>query len=128
MKIFYGKINAQLKHTGFRRWVHYVDKHMLAQELNATGPVTEEVFEANRLIRNLKDFMRTEAYPEEQIKRIVDEVNVKELQKIVWGVSRWKIASKPNSRLMIKVFDHWRLMIRFRKLMRHWLTFSNNRV
>ena len=65
LNIIYGKFNAQLKHTGFRRWVHYTDKHMDAQELNEVGPVTEEVFEANRLIKNLKDFMRSEGYPEE---------------------------------------------------------------
>jgi hypothetical protein len=38
---------------------------MDAQELNETGPVTEEVFEAERLIGNLKDFMRSEGFPEE---------------------------------------------------------------
>ncbi len=40
--------------------------------------MTEQVFEANRQIKNLKDFMRTEGYPEEQIKKIVEEVEIKE--------------------------------------------------
>ena len=31
---------------------------MWAEELNTVGPITEEVFEANRTIKNLKDFMR----------------------------------------------------------------------
>ena len=90
LNIIYGKFNAQLKHTGFRRWVHYTDKHMDAQELNEIGPVTEEVFEANRLIKNLKDFMRSEGYPEEQIKRIMAEVNEKEIRKLSWCVTRWR--------------------------------------
>jgi hypothetical protein len=55
--------------------VHCKDKQILGQELNETGPVTEEVFEANRLIRNLKDFMRTEGFPEPQIKGIMIGVN-----------------------------------------------------
>jgi len=28
LKIIYGKFNAQLKHTGFRKWVHYTEKHI----------------------------------------------------------------------------------------------------
>lgn len=40
---------------------------MLAEELNQTGPITEQVFEANRTIRNLKEFMRKERYTEEEI-------------------------------------------------------------
>ena len=75
LNIIFGKFNSQLKHTGFRRWVHCKDKQILAQELNETGPVTEEVFEANRLMRNLKDFMRTEGFPEAQIKAIMIEVD-----------------------------------------------------
>ena len=31
---------------------------MLSEEQNTVGPITEEVFEANRTIKNLKDFMR----------------------------------------------------------------------
>ena len=39
----------------------------MIDELNQTGPVTEEVFEADRTIANLKDFMRKERYTEEEI-------------------------------------------------------------
>ena len=105
---------------------------MDAQVLNEVGPVTEEVFEANRLIKNLKDFMRTEGYPEAQIKRIMDEVNEKELRKLSWCVTRWSYSAdskhKVDNRLTIKAFDHLKMAIKFRKLMRHWLNFSNNRV
>lgn len=37
------------------------------------GPITEHVFEANRLKKNLIDFMRSESYPEELIKKIVEK-------------------------------------------------------
>lgn len=65
LKIIYGKINAQRKHDGFRKWVQRVDLMVDKDELNLTGPVTEQVFEANRQIKNLKDFMLSEGYPEE---------------------------------------------------------------
>jgi len=39
----------------------------MIDELNQTGPVTEEVFEADRTIHNLKEFMRKERYTEEEI-------------------------------------------------------------
>ena len=35
--------------------------------MNQTGPITEHVFEANRLAHNLKEFMRSENYTEEEI-------------------------------------------------------------
>jgi len=40
---------------------------MWAEELNTVGPITEEVFEANRTIKNLLDFMRKEHYTEEEV-------------------------------------------------------------
>lgn len=58
-----------------RKWVFYTSMHRDSQELNETGPVTEQVFESNRLIKNLKEFMKSEGYPPEQIKRIVEEVH-----------------------------------------------------
>lgn len=57
LKAIFGKINSQLRHDGFRRWVQWANKLIDAEELNETGPITEHVFEANRLFRNLKEFM-----------------------------------------------------------------------
>lgn len=79
--------------------MHCKDKLVLAQELNETGPVTEEVFEANRLIRNLKDFMRTEGFPEAQIKAIMIEVDRTERQKLSLCVTRWLRASDRDYKL-----------------------------
>lgn len=44
------------------------------------------------------------------------------------GLCRWKLAAQPGSKLIIKAFDHWKMMIALRKIMRHWLNYSNNRV
>jgi long-subunit acyl-CoA synthetase (AMP-forming) len=55
-------------------------------------------------------------------------VNEEELSKINKGVCRWKSLTDPNVKLQMKALDHWIMIIKFRKLMRHWLIFSNNRV
>jgi len=128
LKIIFGKINAQRRHKGFRRWRECVEKMVLTDELNEVGPITEHVFEARRLMKNLQDFMRSEGYPEEQIKAIVKEVNFNELNKMRKVACRWKLLSTEENKLMMKAFDHLKMIIELRKIMRHWLNFSNNRV
>jgi hypothetical protein len=44
------------------------------------------------------------------------------------GVLRYRISSSSLGKLKIKAFDHWKMMIAFRKLMRYWLVVCNNRV
>ena len=57
---------------------------MFAEEQNQTGPVTEEVFEANRSIINLKDFMRNEHFTEEEIAAKCKQVFKAGDNKMVW--------------------------------------------
>lgn len=45
-------MNANLR-WGFDAWRHANRKEMDTQELNEVGPVTEQVFEAKRAIKNL---------------------------------------------------------------------------
>ena len=66
MKILKKIDNVNLR-DGFRKWSVFTDKVLFAEELNQTGPITEQVFEANRTIHNLKSFMRKENYTEEEI-------------------------------------------------------------
>lgn len=77
---------------------------------------------------NLKYFMKSEGFPPEHIKACAEMVHDTELAKIRKGGMRWMLMNKPDSKLVIKVFDHWKMVIAFRKVMRHWLIFSNNRV
>lgn len=44
------------------------------------------------------------------------------------AMTRWKIGRNPEKRLLFKAFDHLVLAIKFRKAMRYWLNYSNNRV
>lgn len=53
--------------NAFTRWHRITDQIVFAEEMNQTGPITEHVFEANRLAHNLKEFMRSENYTEEEI-------------------------------------------------------------
>lgn len=64
----FGNINAQRRHRGYRKWRELMEREIHVQEVNETGPITEHVFEANRLMRNLKEFMRSEGIPEEVIR------------------------------------------------------------
>jgi hypothetical protein len=72
--------------------------------------------------------MKSECFPDEQIKKIVDEVNEKEAHKIHKTIQRWKVFQDPKMKLMIKAFDHFAMAIKMRKILRYWLNFSNNRV
>jgi hypothetical protein len=58
--------NVNLR-DAFRVWAQWSEKLRFAEELNATGPVTEFVFEAKRTMFNLIEFMRSEHYDEETI-------------------------------------------------------------
>lgn len=77
---------------------------------------------------NLKSFMKEEGFTAESIKSCCEMVHDTELAKIRKGGLRWLLLNKPDSKLLIKVFDHWKMIIALRKIMRHWLIFSNNRV
>lgn len=77
---------------------------------------------------NLKLFMKEEGFTAEQVKEWAQHAHDTELAKIRKGGLRWMMWGKPNSKLLIKAFDHLKMMVEFRKIMRHWLIFSNNRV
>jgi len=77
---------------------------------------------------NLKLFMREEGFTAEAVKECAQFAHDTELAKIRKGGLRWLMWGKPNSNLLIKAFDHLKMVVQFRKIMRHWLIFSNNRV
>lgn len=61
--------NANLR-DGFNAWARYMKNEVFCQEMNETGPQTEYVFEAKRLMHNLIEFMRDEHFTEEEILRM----------------------------------------------------------
>mmetsp|Transcript_29216 Transcript_29216/g.44038 ORF Transcript_29216/g.44038 Transcript_29216/m.44038 type:complete len:104 (-) Transcript_29216:753-1064(-) len=96
---------------GFRQWMVYTDKVVFAEELNQTGPITEQVFEANRTIKNLKCFMRKENYTEEEIIAKYKEVCGYNEHLMDKTVKRLKM-NNPEGNLLPKAFDNWRMWIK----------------
>jgi len=95
--------------------------------MNESGPVTEQVFEAQRAIYNLKDFMRNENYFPERIARCVESAsdhNDYLLKKIV---KRLKIP-RQNRQAMIKVFEHWKMWIKIKRLFKYHMIKANDYV
>lgn len=78
-------------------------------------------------MRNLKEFMRSEGMPEELIKKTVQRACDLQSHRLKYGVLRWRLAGDPDSKLKIKVLDHWKMMIKLRMLMKYWLIVGNNR-
>ena len=72
--------------------------------------------------------MKSEGYPDEQIKRAFEEVQASQHNRIHKCFCRLKVFGDPKKKLMIKAFDHFAMAIKMRKMLRYWLNFSNNRV
>lgn len=72
----------------FEHWRKQNVLEVLAEDQNTTGPITEEVFEANRTIRNLKDFMRDQHYTEEEIVAYTKAVFDRATGQMHWLVKR----------------------------------------
>jgi len=110
----------------FESWRKNTEKVVFAQELNETGPITEQVFEARRTIRNLKGFMRSENYTQEEVTAKVKECedwNEHAMSKLV---KRLKVPRK--DRQVSRCFDHWVMWLKVKRLMRHQLNFCNAQV
>ena len=121
-KIINKLYDANLR-DGFFRWKKYTEKVCLAEDMNQTGPITEQVFEANRAIRNLTSFMRDQNFTEEEIAaklKHVNEFNEHLMQKIVK-----RLKTKREDRMMNRCFDHWVFWLKVRKLFNYHLLKAN---
>ena len=124
LKMIVGKLlNGNLRKY-FNTWSERVKDEQLKQDMNETGPVNTEIHNANRMLRNLKDFMRLEGFTEEEIKEKVNKISLENQQKLEKVIKRWKLPK--DKRVLIKCFDHWLMWLKMRKLMKHKLRFCNN--
>jgi hypothetical protein len=85
------KIQIANIRDGFHRWRKFMEKVVFAEEMNQTGPITEHVFEAQRTISNLVQFMRDEHFIEEEILNAKTRTNEYNLQLINKAILRIKI-------------------------------------
>lgn len=89
---------------------------MLAEEQNQTGPITEEVFEANRSIANLKSFMRDQHYTEEEIAANCKKVFKDGDNKMTWLIKR--LQQPKSDRYLQRCFDQWVFWIKIKRIMK----------
>jgi len=99
---------------------------VLAEEQNTVGPITEEVFEANRTIKNLKDFMRKEHYTEEEILAWTTSAFDGATGQMHWLCKR--LQQPKENKVMQRCFDHWRFWLKVKRVMKYHLRFCNNQV
>ena len=43
------------------------------------------------------------------------------------GITRWQKNDQPENKLYMKVIDHWRKYKGLRKLVKHWMNFTENK-
>lgn len=73
-------------------------------------------------------FMRMEGYPEEEVRAKAAQINQLGYDRIHLAIARFQKGREADGRLLQKAFDHLRLMVKFRKLMKYQLGVCNNRV
>lgn len=117
------KVDNHNLRDAFRRWAMINRKDSLVVELNETGPITEHVFEARRTTCNLKAFMKSENFTDEEIKVFFQKCKQTNRQQMAKVVKRLKIPVQ--DRVVCRCFDHWAMWLKVRKLMRHYLRFCN---
>ena len=104
-----------------------MEKEVFADEMNAVGPITEQVFEAQRTIHNLKQFMKKESYGQERIAKEVEAASEHNEYLMMKIVKRLKIP-RANREPMIKCFEHWKMWIKMKRLFRYHLIKANDYV
>ena len=110
----------------FEHWRKQNVKVMLVEELNQTGPITEEVFEANRTITNLKAFLQSEHYTDEEIAALCKDVFQRGEDQMKWLILRLK--QPKTNRVMQRCFDHWVFWLKVKRAMKYHLRFCSNQV
>ena len=71
-----------------------MENQVFEKDLNEVGPVQEHVFEADRTIYNLKEFMKKESYGQERIVKQVEAVSDHNEYLMMKIVKRLKIPRK----------------------------------
>ena len=108
---------------GFQAWARYMQNEVFCQDMNEIGPQTEYVFEAQRLMHNLIEFMRDEHYTEEEIatmKKEAAEYNINLMHKTSL---RFKAGKAKKEAIML--LEHWKMMIAVKKMFKYYLDFGN---
>ena len=91
--------------------------------MNTSGPITEEIFEHRRTIQNLKDFMASENYTPDEIKRFNAAVEDRNDHLMNLLICRMRIPDK--NKVVLKCLNHWIMWHKVRKTMKYYLRLAN---
>lgn len=69
LKKIYGKFCTARTRDAFDWWKRKAELAQLVVDLNESGPVRAEHWEAEREIKNLQEFMRSEHYTEDEVEK-----------------------------------------------------------
>jgi hypothetical protein len=110
----------------FNLWSKQTSKIAHVQEINENGPVTEDVFEARRMNKNLQAFMSSEGFTPDEVAEKLENVRVKNKHLMLKCLTRWQVSREKKAQ--IYCFDRIVLWVKFRKLMKEKLRFCHNSV
>lgn len=108
----------------FIRWHKITDQIVFAEEMNQTGPITEQVFEATRLGHNLKEFMRSENFTEEEI--ATKDAKVKEYNKYLMDKALRRFRISKADKKIVGALEHWKKWIATKRLFNYYVKEGNN--
>ena len=122
-KIFHRIADFNVR-DAFTRWHRITDQIVFAEEMNQTGPITEHVFEANRLAHNLKEFMRSENITEEEI--TATDNKVKEYNQFLMEKALKRFRITKEDKKAVGALEHWKKWIATKNLFNYYVKEGNN--
>ena len=125
MKVLLKIDNVNLREA-FKVWHQTASQMKFAEELNEVGPITEYVFEQNRTMRNLIDFMKKEHFTEEEVKSTLQGVTDHNERLMHTVVKRFKIGK--DEKLKVKYFMFWKGWLTIKRNFRYCIKRGNNMV
>ena len=106
--------------VAFDWWRKQDEKLALCDENYYTGNVRVDHWEADREIMNLREFMRSERFTEDEINAKVKKVADRNDQTMIKYYKRWYIQTNTSDKkIMPWFFDRWKKYVQLKKLYKY---------
>ena len=99
---------------------------VFCKDMNEGGLQTEYVFEANRLMHNLIEFMREEHYTEEEIASMKKRASDYYIHRMHKTILRFKASRSKKEAIML--MEQWKMMVAVKKLFSNYIEIGNTQV
>jgi len=120
--------NTMNMRTAFMKWKAQSEKLRTVQEVNEQGPVVEQVLDHTLDFKNCQKFMEDQGYTKPEIEQVVEQAKGRVRELLARAVARMKhYTTDDDLYLKPKMFDRWRMYVKMRKLVRHWMNYISNR-